>query len=793
MDLREQLQRTLGSSYTLDRELGGGGMARVFVANETRLRRNVVVKVLSPELAAEVSAERFEREIQLAASLQQANIVPVLSAGDMNGVPYYTMPYVEGESLRALLATRGARPIPEVVGILQDVARALSYAHAHGVVHRDIKPDNVLLSHGAAVVTDFGIAKAISASRTATRESPADGILTQTGTSIGTPAYMSPEQAAGDPAIDHRADIYAFGCLAYELLTGHPPFAGVPLHRVLAAHLTETPAPVRELRPDTPSWLASLIARCLAKSVGDRPASANELLDSLSVVITPDRTNAKAPRPTRRRDMRRLVLASAAAVILIGAGLTWWRDRDQRTTRAATIARSIAVLPLTNLSGEKSDDYLGEGLAEDIANALAKAGLRVIGRATARALVVRGLDPQAIARQLGVANVLDGTVQRDGANLRIRMTLIAASDGHVSWADKYDGDFKDAFAFQDQIAHSVAAQLRVALSGGATTKLARTETNSPEAHAFYLQGLYQWNRRTAPALHRAISLFEEAVRRDSNYARAHAGIGMAYAVLPVYEDVSADESTARAVAAARRAIAIDSTLPEAHVVLGYANAATFQNSVAERAFERALSLDSNLATTHFWHALLLGHTGRADESVRELQRAHALDPVSLVIQQNLARQLADAYQFAPADSVATAVLSLDSTFELGVLTRGTILIEKGEWDRAITILEPLSHQPNLRSAEKLGVLAYAYARAGRALQARATLARLPRDTVVSSAASVAAALNALRERDSAAVIFRRAVALHDPWILSTGRSPLYDALRKNPRLTGLFAEIEAPQ
>ena len=238
-DLQARVQQALSGSYTLERELGGGGMSRVFVADEHRLGRKVVVKLLSPELAAAMSTSRFEREIRVAASLQQANIVPVLSAGDLDGLPYYIMPYVEGESLRARLG-RGPLPIAEAVSILRDVSRALAYAHERGVVHRDIKPDNVLLSGGTAVVTDFGIAKALSDSRT-----HAEGAtLTQLGTAIGTPAYMAPEQAAGDPDTDHRADIYAFGCMAYELLAGHPPFHGLSPHKLMAAHMGETPRPI---------------------------------------------------------------------------------------------------------------------------------------------------------------------------------------------------------------------------------------------------------------------------------------------------------------------------------------------------------------------------------------------------------------------------------------------------------------------------------------------------------------------------------------------------------------------
>jgi len=328
-DLKDRLQQVLGNAYTLDRELGGGGMSRVFVATETRLKRPVVVKVLSGERAAGVNAERFEREIQVAASLQQANIVPLLSTGETDGLPYYTMPYVEGESLRVRLA-KGPLSITEIVRILGDVARALSYAHAHGIVHRDIKPDNVLISHGTAVVTDFGIAKAISAARTG-----ADGVtLTQMGTSIGTPAYMAPEQAAGDPDVDHRADLYAFGCMAYELLSGRPPFHGRTAHRTLAAHMGEAPQPVSELRPDAPAPLAELVMRCLAKEVAERPQDAAELMRVLDTVTSGSGMQAMPPQLLGGPGMFRKALAIYAGAFIavailaraavVGIGLPEW-------------------------------------------------------------------------------------------------------------------------------------------------------------------------------------------------------------------------------------------------------------------------------------------------------------------------------------------------------------------------------------------------------------------------------------------------------------------------------------
>jgi tetratricopeptide (TPR) repeat protein len=284
MSLREQLQQTLGTAYTLERELGGGGMSRVFVAEDTSLRRKVVVKVLPPEVAAGVNADRFKREIQLAARLQHPHIVPLLSAGEMNGVPYYTMPFVEGESLRARLARTGAMSITEVIGVLRDVGKALSYAHERGIVHRDIKPDNVLLSGDSATVADFGIAKAIAAART--DGGTVGATLTSIGASIGTPAYMAPEQAAADPSTNHRADIYAFGCMAYELLAGRPPFVASSPQRLLAAQMSDTPEPITVHRAETPPQLADLVMRCLVKEADDRPQSARELVQVLDTVTS---------------------------------------------------------------------------------------------------------------------------------------------------------------------------------------------------------------------------------------------------------------------------------------------------------------------------------------------------------------------------------------------------------------------------------------------------------------------------------------------------------------------------
>ncbi|HJR15604.1 MAG TPA: serine/threonine-protein kinase, partial [Gemmatimonadales bacterium] len=308
--IQEQLQRALGHAYTLERELGGGGMSRVFLALERSLGRQVVVKVLLPELAAGVNVERFRREIQLAAQLQHPHIVPLLSAGEAEGLPYFVMPFVSGESLRKRLSREGEFPITETVRILRDVVSALAYAHSHGIVHRDVKPDNVLLSSGVAVVTDFGVAKAVRAST-----DPGATGLTSLGVALGTPAYMAPEQATANPQIDHRADIYALGVVAYELLTGGQPFAGRSPQAVLAAHVVEDPEPVERRRPAVPPMLATLVKDCLAKRPAERPQTAVQVMNVLDAIVTPSggtapTTVVRVPAVTPRSRRGPLVAAA---------------------------------------------------------------------------------------------------------------------------------------------------------------------------------------------------------------------------------------------------------------------------------------------------------------------------------------------------------------------------------------------------------------------------------------------------------------------------------------------------
>ena len=779
----ERLTEALAGRYAIERELGGGGMSRVFLARELGLNREVVIKVLPDDVAAIVSIERFGREIQLAASLQQANIVPLLTAGEAAGVPYFTMPFVQGESLRARLRNGPPLTIQECVTILRDVARALSYAHKRGVVHRDIKPDNVLLSHGAAVVTDFGIAKAVSASRTASGSET----LTQAGSSIGTPTYMAPEQVASDPNVDLRADLYSWGCMAYELFTGTAPFVSDSPHRVLAMHIGTTPQPITERRADLPEALTRVVMRCLAKDTADRPADADELireLDSITTVPTPARTAT----PKVAQSNRWMWLSGAGAVVAVVAIGLMLNGRAEPGATEPAADRSIAVLPLTNLSGDAADNYLGLGLAEEMTRALAKAGVRVIGRTSAGALQARGLDDRAIATQLGVGSLLSGSVQRAGDQLRISVTLSAA-DGAVRWSNAYDRPITNIFAVQDEIAREVARELLGTLNLAAAGTLVRNETSDPEAHAMLLRGIVLWNRRSEQALRQAVGLFEQALQRDSAYARAAAWLALGNHTLAWYTDDDPEIFIRRGLDAADRALALDSTVSEAHTSAASALMLLERYTESDERFKRALSLDSTLAGSWGWYGLLALRAGDFAEALRRIRRAVANEPASLVSRAQIAQVLNVQRQFQAADSVAQSVLAMDSSFGLAWVQRAEALAGLGRLPAAIEIMERrVLALPGVRRVELEGMHAWMLATGKRPDDARAVLSRIRArfGGTLPPVAAVASALDALGEREQAIALLKQAAGRHDPWLWNSG-GLRFDGLRKDASVAPLLA------
>jgi TolB-like protein len=454
-DLAERLQAQLGPEFVIGRELGGGGMSRVFLARDTTLARDVVVKVLSPDLAAGVSVERFRREIMMAASLNHPNVVPVLRSGEVAGLPYFLMPYIPGESLRARLA-RGPLSVRQTTSIMKDVARALAYAHERGIVHRDIKPDNILLSGDAATVTDFGVAKAIVASRKpGAAERPPS--MTGEGITIGTPLYMAPEQAVADPTVNHSADLYALGAVAYEMLVGTPPFGGRSAAAVLAAHARETPTPIERRRYDVPRELVSLIMQCLEKEPERRPKSGSVLVRALDDGAVSGGRPATSGRD-RRRSLRRWGwIAAALALVLLAA---WWRTT--RPTRARAQPGAVMPAPAQPAGGSVAvairptlaDDAREAAAARSLASELTTALSAVPGYRIASPV------PAGATRPLGVEYLLEGTVQRERARVRVNLRFVDASRDSTMWAIARVGSLDSLFALQDTLSQAAAAALR---------------------------------------------------------------------------------------------------------------------------------------------------------------------------------------------------------------------------------------------------------------------------------------------------------------------------------------------
>ncbi len=639
MSLRDELQHSLGGAYTIERELGGGGMSHVFAATETALGRQVVVKVLSPELAVGLSGSRFEREIRLAAALQQANIVPLLSAGEFDGRPYYTMPFVDGLSLRHRLSS-GPLPIGEVISVLRDVARALAYAHERGVVHRDIKPDNVLLSGDAAVVTDFGIAKALIRASTVTPDgdsaSHADAsVVTQIGTAIGTPAYMAPEQGVGDPGTDHRADLYALGCLGYELLCGETPFHARPVHQTFLAHVNETPVPIADRRADCPPGLAALVMLCLEKDPAKRPQSAREVLQALDSVGAPGATLRKPGRSTRSR----VVVTGVVAIAVIAASAIFVVRRRTAATSGSGV-KTLAVLPFDNVGGDSTREYLVDGVTDELATAFGKLpGVRVAARTSTyryKSQIAQhaGIDPREVGRMLSVGLVLVGSIRSAGDQLVASAQLVDASTGQEISSDTFKSDAKDLFALESGLAREITAALAPRLSSGAAA-VARTPANvaqgtlNRDAHDLYLRGRFLlFARRTLP---KAVELFQLAIDKDSSYALAYAALGETLEYLPYFNGVPADSVRARAMRAAQRALAIDSTLAQAHVALGLAHMHAFEWTEAGDEFRRAIAADSNDVSALTQYARYLLYTGRPADALAIITRAATLEPFSPIV------------------------------------------------------------------------------------------------------------------------------------------------------------------
>ena len=745
-ELRLQLQSALRASYTIERELGGGGMSRVFLANEDSLGRKIVLKVLPTELAGAVMLDRFRREIQLAAQLQHPHILPVFTAGEVNGLPYFTMPFVNGESLRKQLGAGGGLQISNIVRILREVASALAYAHQCGIVHRDIKPDNVLLSHGSAMVMDFGVAKAIHA---AIR--PSQDALTWEGFVIGTPEYMSPEQSAGDLELDHRSDIYAFGVMAYEMLVGATPFSGRSRHAMLAAHLVEKPQPVGERRPDIPDSLASLVMDCLAKEPGDRPRNSSELVLALDSGTISGETKAAHSR-TRREP-------------------------------------SIAVLPFANLSADPDNEYFSDGIADEIISALSGiASLRVAARTSSFALKGRGLNVSQIAKELKVDVVLEGSVRRAKNRVRIDAQLVNAADGYLLFSERYDRELDDVLAIQEEIAKHIVGKLEIKLTSEQNESLGRRQTDNVEAYEHYLRGRFIWN--SARNMQAAMQHFQEALKHDPGYALAHHGLADCYSVLGLYGSVPSRAVVPRAKHAALRSVKLAPDLPETGTSLGYVQILEWDWKGAESTLRSVVAKHPRHALAHSFLAWLYSNLNRPAEAKAAARKAYEIDPLAPVVNGVTALVHYHAREYSEAIAHCERVLELDAMSFIGLFAMSLSYAHDGQGRQATSYAqEGLRLTPSMTFMEAL--LGVVYAMTGKVDDARDVLARMKKKGRTEYVAPILLSwIHAhLGETDLAFECLDQAVAEQSCMLAFGIRAPMYDPLRVDPRFDDLIGTI----
>lgn len=724
-------------------------MATVYLAHDLKHHRKVAIKVLRPELGALLGPERFAREIRIAAGLSHPHILPLHDSGEVDGLLFYVMPYVRGESLRQKLSRERQLPIDEAVNIVRQVASALEHAHAHGLIHRDVKPENILLHEGEAMVTDFGIAVASGAAGQR-GDGPGesggnDSRLTGTGMSLGTAEYMSPEQAAGERVLDGRSDVYSLGCVLYELLAGEPPHQGASAMAVMAKRFTEPPPRVRRLRPTVSPSVEQAITRALAVDPAERFQRAAEFADALT---TPSVAEAKAP--------------------------------------------SVAVLPFLNMSADPENEFFADGITEDVIAHLSRIrSLKVISRASVMPFKKREQRPHEIGAALDVASLLDGSVRRAGSRVRIVATLIDAETDRHLWAETYDRELTDIFAIQTDVALQIAAALETKLSAEERRQIRKKPTDDLEAYQLYLQGRHCILRWTQEGIEQGLKHLQEALARDPGYALAYTTMAMAYTdmAIGVAGSLPSDEAFRRAKAAVARSLELDPNLAEAHASLGHLKFACDYDWIgAERELKRAVELNPNSGEAYDYYGLMLSALERYEEALQMQRRAHELDP--LAHRMDLVTTYLRAGRYDEALRGVTRVLEVEPHLPLAHVTLGWIQLLTGKPDEGMATLEKgLALSPD--NTLYLAQVGQAYGIVGRTAEAQAVLRRLEELSIrrYVSPYHMAYVHTGLGDKEGAMDWLERAYQERAGGIFGVKGSFLFTSLRGHPRFNALLQKM----
>jgi serine/threonine protein kinase/tetratricopeptide (TPR) repeat protein len=741
--LPQQLEAGLSGRYRLERELGQGGMAVVFLAQDLRHDRKVALKVLRPDLSAAIGPDRFLREIKLAAGLTHPHILPVYDSGEAGGLLFYVMPNMEGRSLRERLDHQRQLPLLEALTITREVASALDYAHRHQVVHRDIKPENILLHDGSAMVADFGIGKALSA----------DGSLTQTGIVVGTPTYMSPEQASGEPDVDGRTDLYSLACVLFEMLTGEPPFTGATAQAIIAKRFV-SPIPKIRVTRDVPEAVDNAVTRALARTPVDRFPTAAQFIEALR------QTNG---------------LDSSAPTVATG--------------RTATAPKAIAVLPLANMSADPENEYFSDGMTEEIINALAKVpGIQVASRTSSFAFKGKEVDVRQIGEKLGVSSVLEGSVRKVGKRVRITAQLINVTDGYHLWSETYDRQLEDVFAIQDEISRAIVDALKVRLGGEAGNLVAPTK--NIEAYTLYLKGLFFFHKDTEPGSRKALDFFQQSLLQDPTYAKSYAGIADCWTQL-ADDFVVPDDAYPRAKAAASRALQHDPDLAEAITSIGKVLCwYEWDFAGAERQLHRAVTLNENYAEGHWAFGSVLPTVGLLAQGVAEMRKAVTLDPLHAVYGRWLSRLMLFSGDSSGVIEQARKTIDLNPDYAYSYLDIGSAYLELGDPESALHWFQRAQGlESSVRSYDAL--IVRALAPLGRREEADEILSRLEEQSRQQYVRSEIMAMGyaAVGDFDRAFAGLDRAFQVRSAGLIYLHVDPGYKPLRPDPRFRELVERI----
>ena len=680
-------------------------MATVYLARDLKHNRPVAIKVLHPELAAIIGGARFLREIEIAAHLQHPHILTLIDSGEAGGFLYYVMPFVDGESLRSKLAREHELPLAEASRILRDVADALAEAHAQGVVHRDIKPDNVLLRGQHAVVTDFGIAKAVT-------EATGAAQITTAGVAHGTPVYMAPEQIAADPATDQRADIYSFGVMAYEMLAGRPPFVATTAQMLASAHMTQVPEPITRHRTAIPAPLATLVMRCLEKKPADRWQRVDEIQRELEAMATPGmgtavRDSGKGALGKPRSNAR--VVSAVAALALIAAlafALKWGRGGGPPADAHVPM---LAVLPLENI-GAAADEYFAEGMTNELTSRLAKlSGLALIAPTSSSQYKKTTKGIPQIAKELGADYLITGTVryetQPSSRRVRITPKLVRASDGRTMWTEPYDKPYGSAiFDMQSEIAERVANALSVTLLAPERAAVRAKPTENLQAYDYYLRAQAAKDRGDWEDQRAALQYYEDAARLDPSFALAHLGIATMHLLMSSSYDMSLPSGFTLAQRgemarkAAERALTLDPKLSSAHGVLAWYYAVVIRDTSRSREeVQQAMRADPTDAQSFADRGMARFRGGERAAGLRDLERAAELDPRNSSLSARVGDTFGEAGDFSQAEAYYTRAIAISPRTPLYYSVKAWFNLMRGQVEPARAVIHEGIRQAGLNA------------------------------------------------------------------------------------------------